>query len=102
MASVSFGYAHPVGINARIGADYVSEQEPDAIGRLSDPVTGTAGKIPSYTLVNASVSFKPQGSKATLFLSGQNLADREYLASRVDGMVAGRGRTVFGGIRYDF
>jgi Fe(3+) dicitrate transport protein len=102
MASLNFGYSHPIGVNARIGADYVSEQEPDAIGRLSDPVTGTAGKIPSYTLVNASVSFKPQGSKATIFLSGHNLADREYLASRVDGMVAGRGRTVFGGIRYDF
>jgi Fe(3+) dicitrate transport protein len=102
IASLNFGYSHPIGINARIGADYVSEQEPDAIGRLSDPVTGTAGKIPSYTLVNASVSFKPQGSKATLFLSGHNLADKEYLASRVDGMVAGRGRMVFGGIRYDF
>lgn len=102
LASVNFGYSHPIGINARIGADYVSEQEPDVIGRLSDPVTGTAGKIPSYTLVNASVNFRPQGSKATFFLSGHNLADREYLASRVDGMVAGRGRTVFGGIRYDF
>lgn len=102
LASINFGYSHPIGINARIGADYVSEQQPDAIGRLSDPVTGTAGTIPSYTLVNASVTYKPQGTKATVFLSGFNLADREYLASRVDGMVAGRGRTVFGGIRYDF
>lgn len=102
MASLNFGYSHPIGFNARIGADYVSEQEPDVIGRLSDPVTGTAGKIPSYTLVNASASYKPQGTKVTFFLSGHNLADREYLASRVDGMVAGRGRTVFGGIRYDF
>jgi Fe(3+) dicitrate transport protein len=102
LASINFGYSHPVGINARIGADYVSEQETTPIGRLSDPITGTAGTIPSYTLVNASVTFKPQGTKTTLFLSGFNLADREYLASRVDGMVAGRGRTVFGGIRYDF
>jgi Fe(3+) dicitrate transport protein len=65
-------------------------------------LSGLAGDVPSYTLFNASVNFKPVGSKATYFVSGYNLADREYLASRVDGMSVGRGRQVFGGIRYDF
>ncbi len=102
IASINFGYQHPIGVHARIGWDYVSSQEPDPIGRLSDTATGTYGKIPSYTLLNASVSYKPQGTGATFFLSGSNLADKEYLASRVDGMVAGRGRQVFGGVRYDF
>jgi Fe(3+) dicitrate transport protein len=53
-------------------------------------------------LLNASVNFKPVGTKTTYFLSGYNLADREYLATRVDGMAVGRGRMVFGGLRYDF
>jgi Fe(3+) dicitrate transport protein len=35
-------------------------------------------------------------------VSAYNLGNKEYLASRVDGMVAGRERQVFGGIRYDF
>lgn len=102
MASLNLGYEHPIGLHARIGWDYVSSQEPDPISRISDPQTGVSGKIPSYTLFNASASYKPQGTSATIFLSGSNLADKEYLASRVNGMTVGRGRTVFGGIRYDF
>ncbi|HEY0842484.1 TonB-dependent receptor family protein [Methylotenera sp.] len=106
LASVSLGYQHPVGVDARIGATYVSKQEVDAFARVLDPVdaalSGLAGDVPAYTLFNASVNFKPVGSKATYFVSGYNLADREYLQSRVDGMSVGRGRQVFGGIRYDF
>ncbi|MDP1754733.1 MAG: TonB-dependent receptor [Methylotenera sp.] len=112
MASINFGYQHPIGIDARIGADYISKQESDTAFRsyvnntvfnsVDAALSGLSGDIPAYTLFNASVNFKPVGSKATYFLSGHNLADREYLASRVDGMSAGRGRQVFGGIRYDF
>lgn len=60
------------------------------------------GNIPSYTLINASVNFKPVGSKVTYFVSGTNLGDKEYLASRVDGMAVGRSRQVFGGVKIDF
>ncbi|MDI1308483.1 MAG: TonB-dependent receptor [Methylotenera sp.] len=106
LASISVGYQHPVGLDARIGATYISKQEVDAFARVLDPVdaalSGLAGDVPSYTLFNASANFKPVGSKATYFVSGYNLTDREYLASRVDGMSVGRGRQVFGGIRYDF
>jgi Fe(3+) dicitrate transport protein len=99
-ASFIFGYEPPIGVNFRVGADYVSEQKPTPNDfSLS---TGHAGNIPSYTLINASASFKPVGYKTTFFLSGHNLADKEYLASRVDGMQAGRGRMVFGGVTYDF
>lgn len=106
IASVSIGYEHPIGLNARVGVDYVSRQEPDTFARVLQPVdaalSGLAGDIPAYTLLNMSVNFKPVGSKASYFLSGYNLADREYLASRVDGMAVGRGRQVIAGIRYDF
>jgi Fe(3+) dicitrate transport protein len=106
LASVSLGYQHPVGLDARVGVTYISQQEVDAFARALGPVdaalSGLAGNIPAYTLLNASVNFKPVGSKVTYFASGHNLADREYLASRVDGMSVGRGRQVFGGIRYDF
>jgi Fe(3+) dicitrate transport protein len=98
-----------VGFNARIGADYVSEQEPDAYTKgtlfadaAEASLAGYGGTIPSYTLFNASASFKPVGSKLTYFVSGTNLGDKEYLASRVDGMAVGRSRQVFGGIKVDF
>jgi Fe(3+) dicitrate transport protein len=106
LTSVTLGYAHPIGLDARFGVDYISRQEPDSFARVLGPtdaaLSGLAGDIPGYTLFNVSVNFKPIGSQFTYFLSGHNLADREYLASRVDGMSAGRGRQVFGGVRFDF
>ena len=60
------------------------------------------GNIPAYTIVNATISYRAPGSPLTLFLSAQNLTNKEYLVSRVDGMVAGRPRFVFAGARLDF
>ena len=48
------------------------------------------------------MSYTPAGQRYTVFLSGHNLTNRAYLVSRVDGMVAGRGRQIFGGVRYTF
>ncbi|MDO9232180.1 MAG: TonB-dependent receptor [Methylotenera sp.] len=102
LASVNFGYSHPIGIDARFGIDYVSQQYSDNENSRVETANGQDGIIPSYTLLNASVNFRPVGSKASYFLSGHNLADKEYLTNRIDGMFLGRGRQVFGGIRYDF
>ena len=102
IASVNLGYQHPVGFNARIGLDYVGQQHSNVANDRTLSVDGTTGTIPSFTLLNASVSFKPVGSKLTYFVSGHNLADKEYLQSRVDGMSVGRGRQVFGGVTIAF
>lgn len=102
IASLSVGYQHPVGFDARIGVDYVSTQFSDGENTRLEVNSGEEGTIPSYTLFNASANYRPVGSKASFFLSGYNLADREFLASRVDGKVVGRGRQVFAGVRYDF
>lgn len=102
IASINVGYQHPVGLDARIGVDYVSKQFVDADNTRTESLDGQEGTIPSYTLLNASVNFRPVGSKVSYFLSGYNLADKEYLASRVDGMAVGRSRQVFGGVRFDF
>lgn len=100
MGSLNVGYSHPVGVNVQFGADYISEQKPTPNDFYA--LSGHGGNIPSYTLLNASASFKPVGYKTTFFVSGHNLADKEYLASRVDGMQLGRGRMIFGGVTYDF
>lgn len=106
LASLKLGYQHPSGIDARVGVDYVSSQEPDSFTRVLPPVdaalSGLSGTIPSYTLVNASLRYKPQGSKVSFFLSGHNLANKEYLATRVDGMAVGRARQIIGGVSYQF
>jgi Fe(3+) dicitrate transport protein len=100
MGSLNVGYSHPIGVNAQFGADYMGEQMPNPNDFYA--LSGHGGTIPSFTLLNASGSYKPVGSKTTFFVSGHNLADKEYLSSRVDGMQLGRGRMIFGGITYDF
>jgi Fe(3+) dicitrate transport protein len=100
MGSLNVGYSHPIGVNFQAGADYMGEQLPTPNNFYAE--SGHGGVIPSYTLVNASASYKPVGHKTTFFVSGHNLNDKEYLASRVDGMHLGRGRMIFGGITYDF
>lgn len=102
LLSAAIGYQHPVGFEARIGADHVSRQFVDGANTTVENLEGTEGTIPSYTLFNASVNFRPVGSKTSYFLSAYNLTDRKYLVSRVDGKFAGRDRQVFGGIRYTF
>ena len=102
IASLNFGYNHPIGIDARIGVDYVSQQYVDNENTRIEDLTGQEGLIPSYTLLNASVNFRPVGSPLSYFLSAHNVANKEYLISRVDGKHAGRERQVFGGVRYDF
>jgi Fe(3+) dicitrate transport protein len=102
MASVSVGYQHPVGFDIRLGADHVSEQFSDSANTRLENLAGTQGTIPSYTLFNLTANYRPVGSKVSYFLSGYNLTDREFLASRVDGKVVGRPRQVFAGARFDF
>ena len=63
---------------------------------------GLFGEIPALTLFNASMSYSPVGQKVTYFVSGENLADKKYFSSRTNGLQAGRGRTVFAGLRYGF
>jgi len=110
LLSVSMGYRHPAGVEARIGVDYRSNQQPDPFARVLDTeinasgcsdaaCSGLAGPIEAVTLLNGGLSFTPGKGRVTVFATGWNLTDRVYLASRVDGMAVGRGRTVVGGIR---
>jgi Fe(3+) dicitrate transport protein len=100
MGSLNVGYSHPIGVNFQVGADYMGKQMPTPNDFYD--LSGHGGVIPSFTLVNASASFKPVGYKSTFFVSGHNLNDKEYLSSRVEGMQLGRGRMIFGGVTYDF
>ncbi|MDP3872919.1 MAG: TonB-dependent receptor [Methyloversatilis sp.] len=102
LLSVAVGYQNPHGFDARLGADRVSEQFADGENTRVEDLTGQEGTIPSYTVFNATMNFRPQGSKTSYFLSAYNLTDREYLVSRVDGKFAGRERQVIAGIRYAF
>lgn len=111
--SLTVGYRHPAGIEARFGLDYRSSQEPDPFARALDNTpnasgcsdalcSGLAGTIPAVTLFNAGLSYTPREGHVTFFGTAWNLFNEEYLASRVDGMAVGRPRTIVGGMRMRF
>lgn len=111
--SLTLGYRHPAGVEARFGMDHRSSQEPDPFARVLDTTinaggcsdalcSGLAGPIPAVTLFNAGLSATPGQGRITVFATAWNLFDRQYLASRVDGMAAGQPRTVAGGVRLRF
>lgn len=102
LLSMSLGYEHVSGFDARIGFDYVSRQHSNNANIRVEDETGKTGMIPSHTLWNATINYRAPGSPVTLFASVHNLFDKQYLVSRVDGKFAGRERQFFGGIRYDF
>ena len=102
MLSLAIGYENSQGnIDGRIGMNYVSEQFVDAANTVDSSDSGEEGLIPSYTVINVTLNYRPT-EELTLYISGQNIADKLYLASRVDGMVAGRERQLSAGVNYQF
>lgn len=116
--ALNLSYEDQQGLIGRVGVTHVSQQFANTenyrgtspagyTGTLSDGTStqddyGLFGEIPALTLFNASMSYSPVGQKVTYFVSGENLADKKYFSSRTNGLQAGRGRTVFAGLRYGF
>ena len=87
--------------DGRVGINYVSEQFVDAANTRDPSQSGEEGVIPSHAVLNITLNYRAT-EQLTLYFNGQNLTDRVYLASRVDGMVAGRTRQLSVGMSYDF
>lgn len=111
--SLTLGYQHPAGIEARFGMDHRSSQEPDSFARVLDTrvnaagcsdasCSGLAGTIPAVTLFNAGLAVTPGMGRVTFFATAFNLFDEQYLASRRDGMVLGNPQTIVGGVRFRY
>ena len=87
--------------DARIALNHTGQQYVDAANTSIESDDGMEGKIPTYTLVNMSVNYQVNDD-LNVFVSGHNLTDKEYLASRKDGKVAGRQRQINAGFNYRF
>ena len=103
--------------NARLGATHISKQFantdnfsgtspqgfcPNGDDPANDLFCGLAGEVEAVTLLNASVSFQPAGSKVGYFLNAENLTDKQYISARTNGIQPGRQRQVVAGINVKF
>ena len=102
LASLNLGFEHASGWDARVGVTYVGEQFTDALNSVAPDPNGQSGRIPAYTLVNASLNYTIKALGTTLYLSGSNLADKVYLVGRVNGAFAGMPRQIVAGARVKF
>lgn len=95
-------YQYRTGLNMNMSWEYVSRQFADALNQTAASADGMTGTVPTYTVMNAALNVPLRQRGPVLFVSGTNLADRRFIASRVDGIQPGRPRQVFGGIRWEF
>ncbi len=102
LASLSLGFEHASGWDARVGVSHVGEQFSDALNTVATDPNGSSGRIPAYTLVNAALNYTIKPLGMTLYLGGTNLADKAYLVSRVNGAFAGMPRQIVAGARMRF
>jgi Fe(3+) dicitrate transport protein len=72
----------PSGFGARFTGTYVSRQFGDELNTVVPEANGRVGEIPAYFLLDGNVFYQIKGTQTTLTLSGKNLLDHRYIASR--------------------
>ncbi|MGH9943753.1 MAG: TonB-dependent receptor domain-containing protein [Pyrinomonadaceae bacterium] len=115
LLNASVGYAHPSGLDAFIEANYVGGQFADDLNfrevpRVFNGVTvpeslrqsGQLGRIPSFTVWNATANYDVEQLRTVFFFTIKNLFDRTYIADRARGILPGTPRLVQAGLKFRF
>jgi Fe(3+) dicitrate transport protein len=102
-ANLTVGVEHPAGWDASVTWTYrgsfYTDEDNTAYG--GDP-EGEDGEVPDVWLLSARANYKLPNSGLSLFVAGDNLLDKLYIADREDGIKAGQGRTIWTGFKYKF
>lgn len=103
LLNATFGFTHSRGLDAFMEGVYVGAQFGEDLNRIN-PITsnGQTGLVPSYTIWNATVNYKLERFRTTLFVTAKNLFDRLYIADRARGILPGPPRGVQGGFKFTF
>ena len=97
------GFSHARGLDVFMEGVHVGSQFGEDLNRI-DPIAsnGQTGLIPSYTIWNATVNYKLEKFRTTLFVTAKNLFDRLYIADRARGILPGPPRGIQGGFKFTF
>jgi Fe(3+) dicitrate transport protein len=94
-------FTHRAGLSAQVGMTYVSSQFADKENTPAQSLDGLLGQLPSYVVVDARVAYTLSRAGLTLYISGKNLTDQIYIASRAPSGIQPAGfRQVFGGLEW--
>lgn len=101
LLTTQIGYAHPIGIDARVEAVYVDEQFSDDLNTVAPTANGQRGSIPSYTIWNVAVNYQLKRNIST-FVTLKNAFDETYVVDRSRGLLPGSPRLIQAGVQYRF
>jgi Fe(3+) dicitrate transport protein len=82
MFSAQLRFAHRSGILFQANANVVSAQFTDKDNTLAASRSGLIGEIPTYVTVDTRVAYTWRSTGITFAVSGRNLTDQVYVASR--------------------
>ena len=102
LLTASFGYSHPIGFNAFVENIYVDRQFADDLNTTNPSANGQRGAIASQTYWNATVNYRIERLRSTLFVTGKNLADRTFIVDRSRGILPSSPRLVQAGVTVRF
>ena len=87
------------GFQARLTQTYVSAQFTDEENTLAPAANGRSGQMPAYFLLDATLQYTFSKAGITFLLSGKNLTNERYIASRrPEGIRVGLPRFITGGV----
>jgi Fe(3+) dicitrate transport protein len=98
----SFGYSHPVGVDAFLENVYVGRQFADDINTIRSLPNGQVGTIGEQIYWNATANYKVERWKTTFFVTAKNIFDRTFVVDRSRGLLPGIPRLVQGGVKIIF
>ena len=102
-AHLTVGVEHRWGWDASVSWTYRGNFYTDEVNTpYGGDEEGEDGLVPDVWLLSARANMKLGDTGASLFIAGDNLLDKLYIADREDGIKAGQGRTVWGGFKYKF
>jgi Fe(3+) dicitrate transport protein len=103
LLNATVGFSHSQGLDTFIEGVYVGSQFGEDLNRIN-PITinGQTGLVPSYTIWNATVNYKLENFRTTLFITAKNLFDRLYIADRARGLLPGPPRGIQAGFKFNF
>jgi Fe(3+) dicitrate transport protein len=99
LLNATLGYSHPRGIDALIEAVHTGSQFTDDLNTVAPSPNGQRGLIPAYTVWNATVNYRVEKFKTSLFITAKNLANDTFIVDRRRGVMPGIPRLVQGGVR---
>jgi Fe(3+) dicitrate transport protein len=100
MVEANIGIQTANGLGLRLGLSHVGDQFADAANTVTGSADGTAGIVPAHTTYAIAMDWRPAGRHWSVFLSGQNITNKQYVSTRTDGLFAGPRRQVYVGLRW--